>query len=135
MSGSYTVLDARGLSAVQIANIIAHFPLTEEERDKYHGMDGSNITNHDELYHPRPGILPKKPTEAERDERRQIVEAYQKEREGSGSSVTCRLPEADGVSTEDRLAQARTEIEERNALLEERDPTLTCCKPSPFENS
>ncbi|CRK17113.1 hypothetical protein BN1708_011939 [Verticillium longisporum] len=134
MSGSYTVRDARGLSAVQIANIIAHFPLTEEERGRYHGVDGSNITGHDELYHPAPGILPKKPTEAERDERRRIVEAYEKEREESGGSVTCRLPEADGMSAEDRLAQARTDIEERNALLEEKDPTLACCKPSPIES-
>ncbi|KAM0272289.1 hypothetical protein ACHAQH_008714 [Verticillium albo-atrum] len=129
MSGDYTVLDARGLSAAELAGYVAMFPMTPEEKEKFRDVDGSNVTDHAELYHPAPGILRKKPTEEEHAEMRRIVDAERKEREDSGQgSSCCRMPDADGLSIEDRRAKVRREIEERNVQLEECNPTMSCCK-------
>jgi hypothetical protein len=87
VSGEYEVLDASGLTPDQIKGFLDVMPLELGQKEDFRDVDGTKVTSHEALFHPAPGILPKKPEEdeAEAVERRKLVkqnqEAYEQAKE------------------------------------------------------
>lgn len=63
ISGDNEVLDARGLDPEQIKSFLAWMPDELLKKEEFDHVDGTKVTSHEALFHPAPGILPKKPEE------------------------------------------------------------------------
>ncbi|KAI1495421.1 hypothetical protein F5X99DRAFT_403630 [Biscogniauxia marginata] len=80
------------MTPMQIKDYLDEWPWSQEAEERYRGVDGSKVPR-EQWLNPPPGILPKKPSEEERAERRRIWEEQMKERErngGSESGFCCR---------------------------------------------
>ncbi|KAF7586063.1 hypothetical protein BBP40_009629 [Aspergillus hancockii] len=76
ISGDYEVVDARGLNPEEIKNFLDVVPSELVPKEDFSDVDGRKV-NSQALFHPAPGILPKKPTEEEAAERRKLIKQRQ----------------------------------------------------------
>lgn len=83
MSKDYDVIDAKGLTPDEIKQFLAILPdevLNTDEAKELANVDGSKVTSYQGLFEPEEGILPKKPSEEEKRQRRDAIEKQRVER-------------------------------------------------------
>jgi len=82
------VLDAVPLSPTQIKQYLDLGPWTQEQEDRFRGVDGRKVVDHQALFHPPDALRPEKMTEDEvriqsekvKENNRKVVERWEREK-------------------------------------------------------
>ncbi|KAK0384515.1 hypothetical protein NLU13_8601 [Sarocladium strictum] len=93
MSKDYNVIDAKGLTPDEIQQFLAILPYevrNTDEAKELANVYGSKVTSYQGLFEPEEGILPKKPSEEEKRQRREALEK-QRESADRDASSSCTL--------------------------------------------
>lgn len=103
--GSYdrNVHDAVGLSPSQIKQLLDRQPWSQEEEDRYRGVDGRKVVDHKALFEPPDEFRPPKRTEEESVKARLEVEEYNRR-----LMETIAQEERQGVNVAEKYACNRT---------------------------
>lgn len=76
LSAEYQVVDARALNPAQIKQVLDALP-SFMDKEGFDGADGTKLPE-EQWYNPADGILPKKPTDEEREARKRAIKEANK---------------------------------------------------------